>query len=223
MDMQEIGKKEVSPKRKLYYALFFPGILTVLIVLTFVFERTMELDFKAGGIFPRDPKTIPHIFFMPFIHSDWEHLVGNVLSFFVLGLCLFYFYGEIAGRVLLFSVIGTGVLLWFIGRDAWHIGLSGVVYALSFFLFFSGILRKYIPLIAISLMVVFIYGNHVWYLFPWRETEPVSWEGHLAGAIIGTLFALIYRNKGTNKPEIIWDEDDNEDEHAPWKVANDDE
>lgn len=95
-----------------------------------------------------------------------------------------------------------------------------MVYALAFFLFFSGIIRRHVPLIAISLVVVFLYGNNVWHLFPWKEFDPVSWEGHLAGAVSGALFALIYRKKGPQKPEKIWDDEPEDDENAIWKIEN---
>lgn len=213
--------EESAPeKKKMYNAAFVPAIICFLVILTYIFELGMGMDFKTAGIFPREPKTIIHIFTMPFIHADWGHLINNIVSFFLLSVCLYYFYGEIANKVLLLSVVISGLLLWIIGRDAWHIGLSGMVYALSFFLFFSGVIRRHIPLIAISLIVVFLYGNNVWHLFPWQKTDPISWEGHLAGAISGTLLTLVYRKKGPQKPEKIWDDenDDDEDENTEWKL-----
>ncbi|NLO70672.1 MAG: rhomboid family intramembrane serine protease [Porphyromonadaceae bacterium] len=209
-------------KKKIYYAIFFPAIICFLVILAFLFERGMGLDFKIGGVFPREIKALPNIFTMPFIHSDLGHLANNIFSFFVLSVCLYYFYGEFASKVLIFSAILSGIILWIIGRDAWHIGLSGIVYALSFFLFFSGILRKHMPLIAISLVVVFLYGNNVWHLFPWQKFDPISWEGHLAGAVSGILFAFIYRKQGPQKPVKIWEdeEDDNDEEDAIWMIEN---
>lgn len=212
---------ETDDRKKMYYAVFFPALLCFFIIFAFLFELGMEMDFKTGGVFPRELKTLPNIFTMPFIHSDWGHLTNNIISFFVLSVCLYYFYSEIASRMLFFSMIFSGLILWIIGREAWHIGLSGMVYALSFFLFFSGIIRRHIPLIAISLVIVFLYGNNVWYLFPWKEFDPISWEGHLAGAITGVLFALLYRKKGPQKPVKIWEDENDDDEDgdgAIWKI-----
>ena len=94
-----------------------------------------------------------------------------------------------------------------------------MVYALSFFLSISGIIRRHIPLIAIALIVIFLYGNHVWHLFPWQEFDPVSWEGHLAGAIAGMSLAFIYRKKGPQKPIKEWnDEDVDDSEEAYWRL-----
>ena len=63
--------------------------------------------------------------------------------------------------------IGAGLLTFIIGKPGWHIGASGLIYGLAFFLFFSGILRKYVPLIAISLLVTFLYGGIIWHMFPY--------------------------------------------------------
>ncbi len=117
-------EKDNKEKRKIYYALFFPVIIILLVLLVFVFERSMGLSFTQGGVMPRDPKSLWHIFTMPFIHSGWGHLFNNVTSFFVLGAALFYFYGEIAGKVLGFTLVLSGLILWVIGREAWHISLS---------------------------------------------------------------------------------------------------
>lgn len=219
--MSEKMDETSEDKKKIYFAVFYPSIICFLVILAFLFERGMDADFKTAGVFPREPKTLINIFSMPFVHSGWGHLSSNIISFFVLSVCLYYFYSEIASRVLIFSLLLSGLILWVIGRDAWHIGLSGMVYALAFFLFFSGIIRKHVPLIAISLIVVFLYGNNVWHLFPWQKFDPVSWEGHLAGAISGALFAIVYRKKGPQKPEKVWDDEPNDDENAIWKIEND--
>ena len=202
-----------AEKKRLYYTLFFPILFCLFIILVYIFERAMGWDFHKAGIFPHELKTLPNVFTMPFIHSDLSHLLNNIISFFVLSSCLYYFYSQIANKILLLSVVFSGLILWVIGRESWHIGASGVIFAISFFLFFSGLLRKHIPLIAISFVVVFLYGNNVWHLFPWSKIDPVSWEGHLAGGITGVLLAVIYRRQGPQKPVKEWEDDEeNEDE-----------
>lgn len=203
--------------RKIYYALFFPFIISFIIVMVFLFEKGMDWDFTHYGIEPRKINSLLSVFFVPFIHANWQHLFNNIAAFFVLSLCLYYFYSSIASKVLIFSAFFSGIILWIIGRESYHIGASGIIYSLASFLFFSGIIRKYIPLIAISLIIVFLYGNNVWHLFPWEPNDPISWEGHLAGGITGTALAAIFRKEGPQKPEKIWDEDENEDEEM-WKM-----
>ncbi len=203
----------IQEKKKIYYAVFFPFIICFFVVLVFLFERGMGFDFSEAGVYPGEPKTIINIFSMPFIHAGWTHLLNNIVSFFVLSTTLYYFYSEIANKILVLSVILSGLFLWVIGRDSWHIGLSGVIYSFTFFLFFSGIIRRHVPLIAIALIVVFLYGNNVWHLFPWQKFDPVSWEGHLSGAVSGSLLAFAFRKQGPQKLVKVWEEDESDDEN----------
>lgn len=202
------SEKRTPGQREFLHAVFIPVLICIFIVLTFVFERGMHLDFHEAGIFPRDIKHLSGILSYVFIHADWGHLFNNILSFLALGSCLFYFYKEIAAKVLFLSYLFSGALLWVIGRESFHIGASGLIYAVAFFLFFSGLLRKHIPLIAISLIITFLYGSMVWHIFPWKVNDPISWEGHLSGGISGLILSLIYRNSGPQHPEKVWEVDD---------------
>lgn len=213
LNTQKTQKIEIQ---KLKLAIFIPVIVVILMILVFFFERGMQWDFKTGGVFPRSLSGLWGILTMPFIHSDLKHLLNNLPAFLFLATTLYFFYSEIANITLLLLYILSGLILWIIGRDSWHIGASGVIYALAFFLFFSGIMRKHVPLIAISLIVAFIYGSMVWYLFPLGIQNNISWEGHLSGAASGGLIAFIFRNKGPQRPKYEWEdaEDDNEDENG---------
>lgn len=101
-----------------------------------------------------------------------------------------------------------GAITFIIGKPGWHIGASGVIYGLAFFLFFSGLLRKYAPLIAISLLVTFLYGGLVWQMFPYFTPANTSWEGHLSGAIMGSLCAFAFIGYGPQKPEPFAEEEE---------------
>ena len=96
-----------------------------------------------------------------------------------------------------------GIWLWTIGRPSFHIGASGVVYALASFLFFSGIIRKNNKLISVSLFVVFIYGGMIWGLFP--IIESISWEGHVSGAIAGLFLAFWFKKDGPQKMQYYYE------------------
>ena len=87
------------------------------------------------------------------------------------------------------------MLVWLGGRPSFHIGASGLVYALASFLF-SGFVRKHNNLIALSMIVVFLYGGMVWGIFP--SKDHISWEGHLFGAVNGLFWSLYYRDEGPN-------------------------
>lgn len=184
----------------------------LLMILSFILEKGMDWDFHYAGIFPRKIGSILGVITMVFVHADLGHLTNNVISFVVLSGMLYIAYRGIATKVLMISWLFSGSILWIIGRENWHIGASGLIYALAFFLFFSGIIRMHIPLIAISLVVAFVYGNMVWHIVPWQIHDPISWEGHLSGGIIGLSLSIWLRKKGPQKPIKIWDEDINDSE-----------
>lgn len=206
------GSKNSVEKKQFFFALFIPSLIATMMILVFVLEKGMAWDFHQAGIFPRRIENAWGVLTAPFIHADFKHLINNLISFLVLGVTLYYFYRQIATKVLVISYIFSGLILWIIGRDSWHIGASGIIYSLAFFLFFSGLIRRHIPLIAISLFVVFLYGNMIWYIFPFEANQDISWEGHLAGAVIGLICAVFFKNEGPKKPEKIWDEEDDEDD-----------
>ena len=209
--MSLLFSPKISAERRAFtHAIIIPCILSLIMILVFALENGMGWDFHKAGVLPRHWENFGGVFTYIFIHSDWGHLGNNIFSFIVLSSCLYFFYKTIASKILFVSYILSGMILWLIGRENWHIGASGLVYSLAFFLFFSGIIRKYVPLIAISFFVVFMYGSMVWYVFPWKAQEQISWEGHLAGAITGLLLAVLSRNYGPQKPEINWEEEEEE-------------
>lgn len=89
-------------------------------------------------------------------------------------------------------------MTWLIaGKGTTHIGASGVAYVMVSFLFFKGIWSKNYRLIALSLVVVFVYGSLIWGVFPGKP--HISWEGHLSGFISGIVLAAWYRNYKVEK------------------------
>jgi hypothetical protein len=144
--------------------------------------------------------------------------MSNSVPFFVLTAALFFYYREVAWKVLGWIVLVTGVALWFIGvKGSNHIGASGLVYGLVGFHLTSGIIRRNRNLTAFAFLVVFLYGGFIWSIFPdFFPDKNISWEGHLAGLISGIAMALVCRGCGpSSDPSLdeIWgDEDDEEDE-----------
>ena len=139
----------------------------------------------------------------PLIHGGLGHLAANSLPLIILGMGIFYFYTPIAYRVFFFIYLTSGMMLWFGGRAGYHIGASGLVYGFAAFLFLSGIIRKNIRLMAISLLVAFLYGGMIWGVLP---IDPnVSWEGHLFGGISGLAVAFLYKDRGPQRKRYDWE------------------
>lgn len=174
--------------------------------LVFWLEIELQVDFTKYGLLPRTAKGILGIFTSPFIHSNVNHLFNNSIPLFVLLLILFHFYKKVAFKVIFFGTLFSGIFTWIIGREAYQIGASGVVYLLFSFIFFSGIIRKHYRLTAVSLMVIFLYGSMIWYIF--SIDEKISWEGHLGGFLIGIIYAIYYRKMTPKPKQFAWEKED---------------
>lgn len=178
---------------------FIPVLYVVAIWVLYWIEIKFNFNFNKFGILPRNFQGLRGVFFTHFIHSDTKHLFNNSIPLFVLLLSLFYFYRDIGLKILIYGGVLSGALTWIIARESYHIGASGIVYLLFSFVFFSGIIRKHYRLVALSLIIIFLYGSMIWYVLPIKE--GMSWEGHLSGFIMGFLFSIIYRKKGIVKKE----------------------
>ena len=200
-------------RRKLLLSILIPGIFIILMWLVKVSELLFEIDFSQFGIYPLTLKGIPGIFLSPLIHDDFEHLFNNTIPLFFLSSFVFYFYSEVALKVFFRTYFLTGLLVWVFGRAAWHIGASGLVYGFATFLFFSGIIRRHLGLIALSLLVVFLYGSMIWGMVP-LFYKNVSWESHMLGAFAGIILSIWHRNEGPQKPVYEWLEEEELSEKA---------
>ncbi|MBT8305729.1 MAG: rhomboid family intramembrane serine protease [Maribacter sp.] len=183
-----------------------PLLGVIIIWAVFWIELQFHTNFNEYGIYPRSLKGLRGIFLSPFVHGSVEHLYNNTLPLAILTASLFYFYRNISLKVLLYGVLLSGILTWLIGRPSYHIGASGIIYVLASFIFFKGIFSKYYRLVALSLIVVFIYGSLLWYIFPIKD--EISWEGHLGGFITGFLLAVIIKTKIPTPRKFDWEHDD---------------
>lgn len=181
----------MNEKKKIIFSLLFP-LLFLLSMWIFYFSFSLlTIEMSEIGISPRKAKGLMGIFLSPFAHGNISHIVSNTFSFFVLASALFYFYRKIAYKIFFINWLFSGFLLWIGGRVSSHIGASGLIYGLAFFLTFSGFFRKKKPLIALSFVVVIIYGGMVWGILP--QDNSISWDGHLFGAISGISLAWFFR------------------------------
>lgn len=167
--------------QKILLAFALPLLLLFILYTLRTMESVMNWDFITWGIYPKETKGIMGILTSPLIHADWEHLFANTFP-------LLFYYGVCSTFIVIWALvyfffiwIVSGILTFIIGKPGWHIGASSIIYSLAFFLFFSGILRKHVPLVALSLLVTFLYGSLVWNMFPQFASSTTSWEGHLGG------------------------------------------
>ncbi len=208
-----VQEVEDVPRKRMARAAVLPALVVLLLWVVHLLNVGLELGLHRWGVLPRTLAGLPGILFSPFIHGDFEHLFNNSVPLFLLGWSLIYFYPRKAGNVVLVTWLVSGIWVWISARGNYHIGASGVVYGLVAFMFFSGVLRKQRTLMALSMLVVFLYGSMVWGVLP--IVPRISWESHLWGGLSGVLMAVLYRKVPPavqDPPRIVHDDDDEDEE-----------
>lgn len=175
-----------------------PLLFVLAIWIVYWFEIRFGFDLTEFGVYPRSFEGLRGVIFSPFLHGSVEHLYSNTIPAFLLIAALRYFYRDNFWQVLLYGILCSGILTWIIARESYHIGASGLIYVLVSFIFFKGIRSQYYRLVALSLVIIMVYGGMIWYVFPDIE-EGISWEGHLAGLVTGLVMAVIFKTPDYKK------------------------
>lgn len=194
--------------------------LVALMWIVYLIQFGSGIPFYAYGIKPLALENLTGILFSPFIHdhNSFGHIINNTLPTFVLTWLLFYHYRTIALQVFVAIFLLTGFSMWLLARDAYHIGMSGVIYGLASFLVTAGFFRKNMRVAAVSLFVVFLYGSMVWGIFP--RAINISWEGHALGLFTGIIIAVITKTKGPQPNKLLYEIEEElgiEPENEYWK------
>jgi len=199
-----------SFKLALKTALWF----TVLLWLILFVDSLLGLDLKRFGLRPRHLEGLAGVLTAPLLHGSAEHLFSNTLPLLISLTTLLYLYPKSAMRVIPVIWAGSGVLAWIVGRDSLHIGASGLIYGMLGYVFVGGILRMDMRSVAVSVMVWFLYGSMIWGVLPIRP--DMSWELHMAGAIMGVALAIVYRRWDVMPVKRYrWEDDDSVPEWFP--------
>jgi membrane associated rhomboid family serine protease len=200
-----------AEEKKMIRSMVFPFMLVLMMWAVKLIEFIGGYDFAFLGIFPLKWQSLHGIITTPFAHGDFSHLLANTVPMIILGSALFYFYKDIAWRILLVIWLFSGFWVWIAARPAFHIGASGIVYGLAAFILVSGIVRKHTGLMALALVVVFLYGSLIWGIFPeFFPEKNISWEAHLFGMVAGIVLAFYYRKEGPHRKVYEWEMEEEE-------------
>ena len=180
-------------------------ILLILILTLWTIEIVDHLLFKGQldkfGIRPHKLIGLRGIFFAPFLHGSFSHLLANTIPFLTLGWLTMLQKTRHFYIVSFFSMIIGGLGIWLFGdSSSVHIGASILIYGYLGFLLLRGSFQRNLPSILLSLVVFFIYGGLLWGFLP--SAMNISWEGHLFG-FIGGCFAAWAIAKSQKKQQVI--------------------
>jgi len=173
-------KSGIHLARGLTVSLFLVGALFLVAGAEFIFH----LQLQRFGIVPRTEPGLLGILFAPLLHGSPQHLFANAAPLFVLLAVLMSNSAYHPYRTLALIWVVSGLGTWLIGRgDAVHIGASSLVFGLAAFLIVAGLLMRSWLSTLVAIFVAVCYGGIFYGVLP--QAGPISWEGHLSGALAG--------------------------------------
>ena len=180
-----INRTETKPPLKRFIPIV---VVTALCWLVFVVNNLIWNGHLARyGIIPRHLNGLPGIIWAPFLHGSFQHLAANTLPLLILGAVIC---ARGKGEFVPITVAGTllgGGLTWLIGRNACHIGASGLIFCYFGYLASLAYFNRNIATLLLSLVCILGYGGMLRGILP--TSAAVSWEGHLAGLAAGIVLA----------------------------------
>lgn len=141
------------------------------------------------GLLPRTPIGLVGILLGPFLHGSFAHLLLNTGPLVVLGALVACQGPRLLLAVSLWIILLGGAALWLLGRAAYHIGASSLIFGYFGYLVARGWYARSITALLVALLTLGLYGGMVWGLMPTRSS--ISWEGHLCGLLAGVLAARV--------------------------------
>lgn len=174
------------------------NIISTFIAIFWIIEIVNQIFFGDRldyfGIIPRNIVGLRGIILAPFLHADFAHLIANTIPFAILAWFVMLQSTDDFFIVSFYSMIVSGIGVWLFAQpNSITVGASGLIFGYLGFLMLRGYFQKKPASIAVSLIVIFLYGGMIWGVLP--SNPHVSWLGHLFGFIGGILAAKIVRNK----------------------------
>jgi membrane associated rhomboid family serine protease len=168
----------------------FVAVIWLLQVLNWADGYRLDTEF---GILPEHVSRLPDIFTAPFLHFSWQHIEGNSIPLFVLGVLAAY---RSVKRFLLVSLIvavTSGMAVWlFQSSNELTVGASGLIFG-----YFGYVLvRGFVDRSLVDIVVGFVAGVLYWTILEVAipGTPGVSWVGHVGGLVGGVIAAWFLRS-----------------------------
>lgn len=158
---------------------------------------------QLGGLRPRKLGGLLGIPLSPFLHGNWDHLMGNSKYYLLFGGMIVLRDVTDFAMVTITAAVLSGLGEWVLGRPGRYVGASGVIFGyfgfLASLIYFSkdAIAGLFLILITFSFLFgdIFVFpalsgqrkwdfGKTLWGIFP-SDQKNIAWEGHLFGFLSG--------------------------------------
>ena len=169
----------------------FIALIWILQVFNWVDGYRLDPQF---GILPHNVGRLPEIFTAPFLHFSWEHIEGNTVPLFVLGVLAAY---RSIGKFLLATLIiavMSGMAVWiFQSGGELTVGASGLIFGYFGYVLMRGFFDRNLFDIGVGVVAGVLYWTILQVAIP--GTPGISWIGHLGGLFGGVLAAWVLRTR----------------------------
>lgn len=167
--------------------------LSLLWIIQIINASIFNYGLNHFGIFPRTLSGLTGIFFAPFLHGNYQHLISNSFMILLLSwIICFYDKKTWLNSIIVGTIIG-GFITWIFGNYGVHIGASILIFSLWGTILGIAVFHKKPFFIIASLILMSTYGLGMLYgLIP---QSNISLSGHLGGLIAGFIFAKYSTHK----------------------------
>jgi membrane associated rhomboid family serine protease len=169
----------------------FVALIWVLQAFNWADGYRLDMEF---AIYPHNVTRLADIFTAPFLHLSWQHIEGNTVPLFVLGVLAAY---RGIGKFLLVSLIvavTSGLAVWlFQSSGEPTVGASGLIFGYFGYVLIRGFFDRNLLDIGIGVVAGLLYWTILQVAIP--GTPGISWIGHLGGLCGGVLAAWFLRTR----------------------------
>jgi membrane associated rhomboid family serine protease len=178
----------------------FLAVIWILQVVNWADGYRLDAEF---GILPEHVSRLPEIFTAPFLHFSWQHIEGNSVPLFVLGVLAAY---RSIPRFLLASlivIVTSGMAVWlFQASNELTVGASGVIFGYVGYVLIRGFFDRNLIDIGVGLVAGALYWTILQVAIP--GTPGVSWIDHLGGLVGGVIAAWLLRTPAQERrPALV--------------------
>jgi len=169
----------------------FVALLWVLQVFNWADGYRLDVDY---GILPHNVSRLPEIFTAPFLHISWQHIEGNTVPLFVLGVLAAYRGIKKFLLMTLIVAVASGLAVWlFQSSGELTVGASGLIFGYFGYVVVRGFFDRNLLDIGVGIVAGLLYWTILQVAIP--GTPGISWIGHLGGLFGGVLAAWLLRER----------------------------
>ncbi|MGH3215746.1 MAG: rhomboid family intramembrane serine protease [Trebonia sp.] len=169
----------------------FVALLWVLQVFNWADGYRLDVDF---GILSHNVSRLPEIFTAPFLHVSWQHIEGNTVPLFVLGVLAAYRGIKKFLLMTLIVAVSSGLAVWlFQSGNELTVGASGLIFGYFGYVVARGFFDRNLLDIGVGIVAGLLYWTILQVAIP--GTPGISWIGHLGGLFGGLLAAWLLRER----------------------------